>query len=139
VERTLCAGLQIATSSEKIFSPGGISCYLVPGFTPSTAQFVPNEIISKEVCRVCSTAMSVHLPSYMSCLVSSSSPVMVQLYSLYSHTSYIHTVIQVTFIHSYIYTFVQFYIHTFLLSLIHTFMHTQHIHNIDSHVIALVI
>ena len=39
------------------------------------------------------TAMSVHLPSYLSCLVSSSLTYHIQSYNIYSHTSYIHTLI----------------------------------------------
>jgi len=34
------------------FPPRGISCYLVSGFTPPTAQFDLNNIISKKVFRV---------------------------------------------------------------------------------------
>jgi len=47
------------------------------------------------------TAMSVHLPSYMLCLVSLSSFV---IYNSYSHTNYIHTF--VTSIHSYFHIFI---------------------------------
>ena len=74
---------------------------------------------------VCTT-MSVHLPSYLSCLVSSSSPV---TYNIYNHTTYIHT-----FLSPYNLTF----IHTLILSRIHTFMHTQHIHYINSCMVALI-
>jgi hypothetical protein len=62
------------------------------------------------------TAMSVRLPSYMSCLIS------------LSHLSYtVYSVVQVTSMHSYIHTN---YIHTSILSHIHIFMRTQHIHRI---------
>jgi len=33
-------------------SPRGISCHLVPGFTPSMARFIHNYINSKEICQV---------------------------------------------------------------------------------------
>jgi hypothetical protein len=57
--------------------------------------------------------MLVRLSSYLSCLVSLSSPV---TYILYSHTSYIHTFIQSDIhiiIHSYINTFPYSYIHAY--------------------------
>jgi len=41
-----------ALDQQWVLSPRDISCYLVPGFTPSAARFVHNNIISKEVCRV---------------------------------------------------------------------------------------
>jgi len=61
------------------------------------------------------TAMSVHLPSYLSCLVSSSLTYHIQLYKLHS---YIHTII-----HSYINTFTYSYIHAYTSYTQHQFIH----------------
>jgi len=92
--------------------------YLVSGFTPSMARFVHNDISARKFaeCLYCDVSPP---PSYLSCLVSSSSPV------TYSHTNHIHT-----FIHP--------YINTFIYSYIHTFMRTHHIHNIYSYMVASV-
>jgi len=49
-------------------SPRDISCYLVPGFTPSAARFIHNNIISKEVCRV--FVLQCHSASHFTCFVS---------------------------------------------------------------------
>jgi len=65
------------------------------------------------------TATSVHPPSYLSCLVSSSSPV---TYSIYSHTNYIHT-----FIHPYIHTSILSYVHIYTHSCVHI-IYTTSIH-----------
>ena len=91
------------------------SCYLVPGFTPSTARLVHNNIISKEVCRV--FVLRCQSASRLTCRVMSHRV----------HRSYtVRTVIQITFRH--------LYIHTLILSHIHT----QHIHNINSYMVASV-
>ena len=66
-------GLQTAASSRLLgqqwaLSPKDISCYLVPGFTPSAVQFIHNNIIAKEVCRV--FVLQCHSASYLTCFVS---------------------------------------------------------------------
>jgi len=61
------------------------------------------------------TAMSVRLPSYLFCLVSSSSPVICNYTVVQSSTVY--TVIQITFIHA----FIHLYIHTLILSHINAY------------------
>ena len=69
--------------------------------------------------------MSLRLPSYMFCLVSSSSSVICNYTIVQSST--VHTVIQITFIH----TFIQLYIHTSILSHINaytTYKQYQSIH-----------
>jgi len=112
-----------------IFSQGGISCHLVPGFTPSTARFVHNNIISKEVCRV--FVLRCQSTSHLTCLVSFHRvPRIIYNYTIIQSYKVVHTSIQVTFIRT--------YIHTLILSRIHTLMHTQHIHNINSHMVASV-
>ena len=95
--------------------------YLVSGFTPSMARFFHSDISTRKFaeCLYCDVSPP---PSYLSCLVSSSSPV---TYSIYNHTNYIHTSI-----HS--------YINIFIYSYIHTFMRTQHMHNISSQMVSLV-
>jgi len=84
-------------------------CYLVPGFTPSAARFIHNNIISKEVCRV--FVLRCQSTSHLTCFVSFHrvypSYAIIQsavLYNLYSHTNHIHSFIH-TIIHSYINTF----------------------------------
>jgi len=104
-----------------VVSPRGISCHLVPGFTPSMARFVHNNINFKEFseCLYC----AVSPPPILHVLSRSiESPV---TYSLYDRSSHIHT-----FMHS--------CIRTLILSCIHTFMRTKHIHNINLHMVALV-
>ena len=118
---TLCAGLQMATSSRLLvkqwaFSPRGISCYLVPGFTPPTAQFVHNNIISKEVCRV----------FVLRCQSASHPTYLVSFHRVACHIQFI----QSYKLHPYIHAFIQSYIHTLILSHIHTLMRTQHTHGI---------
>jgi len=85
-------------SRQWALSPRDISCYLIPGFAPSTARLVHNNIISKEDLPSVCTAMSLCFPSYMFCLVSSSSPVICS-YTLVQ-SSIVYTVRQVTFIHT---------------------------------------
>jgi len=111
-------------------SPRDISCYLVPGSTPSAALFIHNNIISKEVCRVfvlqCQSTS--HLTCF--CLVSSSSSIICNYTVIQSST--VHTVIQITFIH----TFIQLYIRTLILSHINaytTYKQYQSIHGCISH------
>jgi len=95
------------------------------GFTPSVARFIHNNIISKEVCRV--FVLWCHSASHLTCFISFH-----RVHLSYAiMQSYSHTVIQVTFIH----TFIQLYIHTSILS----HVHTQHIHNINSYKFALVV
>jgi len=91
-------------SQQWALSPRDISCYLIPGFAPSAARLVHNNIISKEDLPSVCTAMSLRLPSYMFCLVSSSSPVICNYTVVQSSTVY--TVKQVTFIHSFIHTII---------------------------------
>jgi len=90
-----------ALDQQWALSPRDISCYLVPGFTPSMAQFVHNNIISKEVCRVFVLRWQ------------STSLITYRVLSLWVCLSYtIHIVIQITFIHSshpYIHTFTYSY------------------------------
>ena len=97
-----------------IFSPGGVSCYLVSGFTLLAARFVHKHIISKEVCRVFvlryhSTSpilpvlsrfieFTCHMQLYSRTVI----------YSLYSHTNHIHSYIR------HIYTFIHRYFHIFI-------------------------
>jgi len=71
-------------------SPRGISCYPVPGFTPSMARFVHDNTTFQEVCRV--FVLQCRSTSYIQ----------------------IYTIIQVTFMHPYINTFICSYIHTFM-------------------------
>jgi len=132
---TLYTGLQIATSSRLLINnglspPRGISCYLVPGFRPSTTRFVHNSIISKEFFRV--FVLRCRSTSRLTCFV---------LSRLIEFTCNIRC-IQSYKLHSYIYTFLHPYSITFILTLIlpriRTFMHTQHIHNINSYVVASV-
>jgi len=89
-------------------SPTGISCHRVPGFIPPMAQFVHNNINSKEVCQV--FVLRRQSTSILPVLSRSiESPV---TYNLYNHSGHIHT-----FMHS--------CIHTSILSCIHTFKRTQ--------------
>jgi len=103
-------------------STRGISCYLVPGFTPSIARFVHDSTISKDVCLM--FVLRCQSTSHLTCLVSSH---LVHLL----HT--IHKVIQLysrtscTTIHPYINTFTYSHIHA-----------EQHIHNINLHMVTLV-
>jgi len=96
--RTLCGGLQMATSS-KLSINHGLPCVR---FYTANGSIVHNDISTRNIaeCLYCDVSPP---PSYLSCLVLSSSPV---TYSIYSHTSYIHT-------------FILFYIHTVLHSSIH--------------------
>jgi len=118
IKITLYASLQMATSSR----------LLTMGFLPRRHQLLPCagfHLVNGSICSQwyhlqerlpnVGTAMLVHFQSYLSCLVSS------------SHLSYtIYTVIHHAFIH------------TLILSYIHTFMHTHHIHNINSYMVASV-
>jgi hypothetical protein len=88
------------------FIPRSINFYLMSGFTPSTAQFIHNNIISKEVGRV--FVLRCQSTSHLTCLISSHQV----------HLSHpFHTIIQVTFIHSYNH---HSYINTFTYSYTHT-------------------
>ena len=115
-------------SQQWALSPRDISCYLIPGFAPSAARLVHNNIISKEDLPSVCTAMSLCFPSYMFRLVSSSSPVICNYTVVQS--SVVYTVKQVTFI---------WYNYTLIHEYFHTVMHTQHIHNINSYMVASVI
>ena len=108
-----------------IFSPGGISSYLIPDFTPSAARFIPNDTISKGVCRV--LVLRCRSTSQLTCLVSfhqsytvilSYSPTSCTFIQSYVRTSYIHT-----FIHSYNHTFIHEYFHIFIHIIYTTFIH----------------
>jgi len=113
------------------------------GFVPKRHQLLPStgfypvcsSIYSQKHHRqesllsVC-TAMSLRLLSYLFCLVSSSSSVICNYTVVQSST--VHTVIQITFIHS----FIQLYIHTLILSHINaytTYTQYQFIHGCISH------
>jgi hypothetical protein len=128
--KALCVGLQMATSSRLLVkqwapSPRGISCYLVSGFTPSTARFVHNNITSREVSRV----------FVLRCQSASHPTYLVSFHRVACHIQFI----QSYKLHPYIHAFIQSYIHTLILSRIHTFIYTQHIHNINSYRVASVI
>jgi len=99
------------------YLPRGISCYLVPNFTLSMAQFVHDNTIFKEVCRV--FVLQCRSTFYLTSLVS---PHRVHL----SHTIYVQSYK------------LDSYINTLICSYIHTFMCTKHIHNIILHMVALV-
>jgi hypothetical protein len=117
--KALRSDLQMATSSrllvkQWVCSPGGISCYLLSGFTSSTARLVHNNIISKDVCRVfvlrCQSAF------HLTCLVSFHQIHLSQS-SLYTH-----------YIHSTIHTFTHYYFHSYTTS----FIHGRIYHNVDN-------
>jgi len=113
-------------SQQWALSPRDISCYHIPGFTPSAARLVHNNIISKEVCRV--FVLRCHSASHLTCFVSSSFTYHMQLYSrtviysLYSHTSHIHSYIN-TIIHSYINTFIHQCIYSMHTNILHAWLH----------------
>jgi len=114
---------------QRAVSRRGISCHLVPGFTPSMARFVHNNINSKEVCRVLYCNVN-PLPIL---------PVLSRRVESIYHIQY-YTIIRVTSIHSYIFTSIQSYIHpyinTFTYSHIHAYTaYTQYqfIHDCISH------
>ena len=88
------------------------------GFTPPTTQFDLNNIISKEVFRV--FVLQCQSTSHLTYLVSFHrvSPI------IYNYR--MNTVIQITFIHTSIHSY------------FHTLMHTQHIHDINSYMVASV-
>ena len=112
-------------SQQWALSPRDTSCYLISGFTPSAARLVHNNIISKEDLPSVCTAMSLRLPSYMFCLVSSSSLVICNYTVVQSSTVY--TVKQVTFIHtithSYMNIFTHQCIHNIYTKSTHTWLH----------------
>ena len=94
-------------SQQWTLSPRDISCYLIPGFTPSAARLVHNNIISKEDLPSVCTAMSLRLPSYMFRLVSSSSPVICNYTVVQSSVVYI--VKQVPFTHTIIHSYINIF------------------------------
>ena len=111
-------------------SPRDISCYLVPGFTPSTTLFIHNDTIPIEDFRV--LVLWCRSTSHLTCHVSSISPVIynytvVQVVHLYNHMS-----VQVTSIHSYIHITIHSYINTFTYSYTSYTQH-QFIHGCISH------
>jgi len=103
-----------------LYLPGGINFYLMSGFTPSTAQFVHNNIISKEVCRM--FVLRCQSTSHLTCLVSFHrvSPI-IYSYTIIRSYKVVHTSIQVTFIQSYINTFTYSYINTYTTYTQHQF------------------
>jgi hypothetical protein len=125
---THCADLQMATSSsgqQWVFSPRGLSCYLVPGFTPSMAQFVHNNMISKEVCRV--FVLRYQSASHLTYPVS--------FHRVACHIQFIQSYKLHPYIHSCIHTIIHSYINTVMYSYIHIYTtYTQH----HSHMITLV-
>jgi len=111
-------------------SPRDISCYLIPGLTPSAARLVHNNIISKEVCRV--FVLRCQSASHLTCFVSFHQVhLSYAIIRSYTRLQFIQSNKSRSFIHSYNYTFIHEYFHTL--------MHTQRKHNINSHMIALVI
>jgi len=115
-------------SQQWALSPRDTSCYLIPGFTPSAARFVHNNIISKKVCRV--FVLRCHSASHLTCFVSFHRVSLVICNYTVVQSSTVCTVIRTSHIHSYNYTFIHEYFHTL--------MHTQHIHNINSYMVASV-
>ena len=131
---TLCVGLQTTTSSRLLgqqwaLSPRDISCYLVPGFTPYAARLFTKTSSPRKFAEC--LYYNVGLPPIaIFCLVSSRSSVICNYTVVQSST--VHTVIQITFIHS----FIQLYIHTLILSHINaytTYTQYQFIHGCISH------
>jgi hypothetical protein len=115
--RTLCAGLQMATSSILLVENGLYpqEHHLLPcaGFLPrQRLNFVHNNIISKEFFLV--FVLRRQSTSHLTCLVS---------FHRVTCPIQFYTVTQVTSIHSYIHMFIHSYI-------ILSHMHTQHIHHI---------
>ena len=105
-------------------SPGGISCYLVLGFTPSTTLSVHNDTISNEDCWV--LLLWCRSTSHLTCHVSSISPIIYSYTVVQSHTC-IHTFMH-SFIHSYINNF-----HVVIHSCVHNIYTTSFIHGCISH------
>jgi len=125
VDELLLLNMMLFIFNNGLSAPRCVSSYLVPGFTPSMARFVHNNIISKEVCRV--FVLRCQSASYLTSLVPSrrvhiSDTIYIQSYELYAS----------------IHTFIHPYINNFICSYIHTFMRTQHIHIISLHMVALV-
>jgi len=90
-------------------SPKDTSCYLVPGFTPSAARLFTKTSSPRKFAEC--LYYNVGLPPIaIFCLVSSSSSVICNYTVVQSST--VHTVIQITFIHSFI-TIIHSYINTF--------------------------
>jgi len=124
---TLCVGLQMVTSSR---------LWLLNGISPQETsvatlyQVLPRQqldwftiIPSPRMFVECCTAMLVRLPSYLFCLVSSSSPVICGYTVVQSST--VRSFIQITFIH----TIIHSYINTFT----HLCIHNIYIHGCISH------
>jgi len=85
------------------FLPGGISFYLMPGFTPSTAQFVHSNIISKEVCRV--LVLQCRSTSHLTCFVSFHRVhLSYTIIQSYRHLQFLQSYKLHSYIHSYINT-----------------------------------
>jgi len=109
--------------------PRDISYYLTPGSTSSTARFVHNNIISKEVCRV--FVLRCHSASHLTCFVSFRRVhLSYAIIQSYNHLQFIQSNKSHSSMHSSNYTFIHEYFHTV--------MHTQHIHNINSYMVASV-
>jgi len=100
-----------------------VGFYPVSGSICSQTYYLQGSLPS-----VC-TAISLHLPSYLFCLVSSSSPVICNYTVVQSSTVY--TVIQITFFHTFV-TSIHSYIDTF------TYSYTSYTSH-HSHMITLVI
>jgi len=93
-------------------SPRDISCYLIPGFTPSAARLVHNDIISKEVCRV--FVLRCHSASNLTCFVSFHRVRMsYAITQSYSHLQFIQS--------NKSHSFIQLYAHTWILSHINAY------------------
>jgi len=89
-----------------------ISCYLIPGFTPSAARLVHNNIISKEVCRV--FVLRCHSASHLTCCVSFHRVhLSYAIIQSYNHLQFIQS--------NKSHSFIQLYIHTWILSHINAY------------------
>jgi len=123
---TLCVGLQMTTSSRlwvnNELSPQKTSVATLYQVLPRQRLDWFTIIPSPRMFVECCTAMSVRLPSYLFCLVSSSSPVICNY--IVAQSSTVYTVIQITFIHT---NHIRSYkSHSFIQI---TFVHTNHVHS----------
>jgi len=114
-------------SQQWALSPRDISCYLIPGFTPSAARLVHNNIISKEVCRV--FVLRCHSASHLTCFVSFHRVhLSYAIIQSYNHLQFIQS--------NKSHSFIQLYIHTWILSHINaytTYTQYQFIHGCIGH------
>jgi len=129
---TLCVGLPMATSSRLCVNNG-----LYPQETSVATLYrvLPCQrldlftIISspRKICRV--FVLRCHSASHLTCFVSFHQVhLSYAIIQSYNHLQFIQSNKSPSFIHSYNYTFIHEYFHTL--------MHTQHIHNINSYMVA---